>query len=95
MNLDVPIQHTAEVFNLLEGLLWLGIAVGFATAFCKTRSNVDLKAGAAVLFLTFGLSDFIEIQTGAWYRPWWLLAWKASNLVSLIIVYMLYRRRTE
>ena len=95
MCLDIAVRHAVEVFNLLEGLLWLGIAVGFASAFCTARSNADLKAGAAVLFLTFGLSDFVEIQTGAWYRPWWLLVWKASNLMGLIIVYVLYRRRAE
>lgn len=95
MSLDTTIQHTVAVFNLLEGLLWLSIAAGFTLALCKARSNADLKAVAAVLFLTFGLSDFVEIQTGGWYKPWWLLAWKASNLIGLVIVYILYRRRSE
>jgi hypothetical protein len=95
MSLDNTIQHAVAVFNLLEGLLWLGIAAGLTWRLCRDRSNADLKAVAALLFLTFGLSDFVEIQTGGWYKPRWLLAWKASNLVGFVIVYAMYRRRSR
>ncbi len=95
MSLDNTIQHAVAVFNLLEGLLWLAIAAGLTWRLCRDRSNADLKVVAALLFLTFGLSDFVEIQTGGWYKPWWLLAWKASNLVGFVIVYAMYRRRSR
>jgi hypothetical protein len=86
-------QHAFFVFNLCEGLLWLAIALGFAFVYRKRRQNADLMVAAGLLFMTFGLSDFVEIQTGGWYKPWWLLAWKASNLVGFVMVYLLHRRR--
>jgi hypothetical protein len=48
---------------------------------------------AALLFLVFGISDFVEITTGGWYKPWWLLLWKASCLVGFVIVHTFFRRR--
>ncbi|MBE7458640.1 MAG: hypothetical protein KJ057_17160 [Phycisphaerae bacterium] len=35
-------------------------------------------------FLAFGASDVVEADTGAWWRPWWLLAWKAACLAVLL-----------
>ncbi len=93
MTTEALVQRAFSIFNLCEGLLWIGIALGFAFVYRKRRQNADLMAAAALLFMTFGLSDFVEIQTGGWYKPWWLLAWKASNLVGFIVVYVLHRRR--
>jgi len=93
MTLETVLQHAFTIFNFCEGLVWLAIAVGFAVVFRKRRQNADLMAAAGLLFMTFGMSDFVEIQTGGWYKPWWLLAWKASNLAGLAAVYVLYRRR--
>jgi hypothetical protein len=39
-----------------------------------------------LLFAFFGLSDLVEVTTGAWWRPWWLLAWKAACLLGLIAI---------
>ena len=39
---------------------------------------------AAVLLIAFGISDLIEIQTGAWWRPPELLIFKGLCLVGLI-----------
>lgn len=93
MTPEAFVQHVFSVFNLCEGLLWLGIAVGFGFVYHKRRQNAALMAAAGLLFMTFGLSDFVEIQTGGWYKPWWLLAWKAFNLLGFIVVYLLHRRR--
>lgn len=59
--------------NYLEACLWWALAV---VAFFKAPAGARtvLVAGLAA----FGLSDVVEVQTGAWYRPWWLLAWKAA-----------------
>jgi hypothetical protein len=32
----------------------------------------------------FGLSDLVESQTGAWWTPWWLFAWKALCVLGLL-----------
>jgi len=86
-------ETTFTVFNACEGVLWVGIAIGFGVVFARRRQDADLMLAAGLLFLTFGISDFVEIRTGGWYKPWWLLAWKASNLLAFVAVYALFRRR--
>lgn len=84
------------VFNLAEGILWIGTGLGFAVALCRSRADMRLKAAACLLFVAFGISDFVEIGTGAWYKPWWLLAWKAACVGGLLAVLVLrQRRRTQ
>jgi hypothetical protein len=94
LTLETVTQHVFNFFNICEGVLWIGIALGFAFVYGRRRQNGDLMAAAGLLFATFGLSDFVEIQTGGWYKPWWLLAWKSPNLLGLAIVYALFRRRS-
>lgn len=53
----------------------LGFALGAVRHTGPARARCVL---AAVTFAAFGLSDVVEVQTGAWYRPWWLFAWKAA-----------------
>ena len=84
-----------RLFNLAEGALWIGIGFGFAVALWRRRADRGLKAAACLLFVAFGISDFIEIRTGAWYKPWWLLAWKAANVAALALVLVLFRRRAK
>jgi hypothetical protein len=92
---DVLLQSVFYAFNLCEGLLWGGIAVGFAVVFIRKRKNPDLMLASGLLFLAFGISDFVEIRTGGWYKPWWLLLWKASCLLGFAFVYALFRRRKK
>jgi hypothetical protein len=82
-----------SVFNVCEGLLWIGIAVGFALVYGRKRENGDLMLASGLLFLAFGISDFVEIWTGGWYRPWWMFLWKATTLGGFILVYVLFRIR--
>ncbi|CAN5450441.1 hypothetical protein BH23VER1_BH23VER1_03900 [soil metagenome] len=70
-------MHTA--FNLAEGVLW--ILVAFITLRLPARSRRE-RLVVFVAFFAFGVSDFIEIQTGAWWRPWWLLAMKAACFLA-------------
>ena len=41
---------------------------------------------AAVTFCAFGVSDIVEVETGAWWRPWWLLVWKGLCIVVLLVL---------
>jgi len=86
-------ERVFVVFNVCEGLLWIGIAAGFAVVWQRKRRNGDLMLAAGLLFLAFGISDFVEIHTGAWFRPWWLLVWKGSALAGLAVVHVAFRRR--
>jgi hypothetical protein len=35
-------------------------------------------------FICFGISDVVETRTGGWYKPWWMLVWKVSNVILIL-----------
>lgn len=83
-----------QTTNALEAGLWAIIACGFAwqairSAESSTRKRCVIAASA---FLVFGVSDAIEISTGAWWRPWWLLLMKAACVFTLSGLFLEYRR---
>lgn len=84
-----------EIVNYIEAGLWGLFAVGFAV---RTRRAGEARGRcliAACAFLFFGLSDVVEAHTGAWWRPWWLLAWKASCLLVFLLLVIDRHRRTR
>ena len=69
-------------FNLLEAAWWFIMAV-----VCGINSRGRWKTVgrvATILLLLFAVSDVIESQTGAWWRPWWLAVLKGFCIVGLI-----------
>jgi hypothetical protein len=92
-----------ETFNSIEAALWILIGVAFAVVGFATGLGVwhkgDEKGAstrkqtwiAAITFIVFGLSDIVEIRTGAWWRPWWLLVWKALCVITLLVLLLMYR----
>ena len=81
-------------FNFWEAWLWFACAGVLALrALPAGRPHRQLSVYAALAFLLFGLSDLVEIRTGAWWRPWWLLTWKGACLVAFAALYYAYRRR--
>jgi hypothetical protein len=61
-----------------EACLWWIIAI-----ICPAkRARRSLLTGIALI--SFGASDVVEAQTGAWWRPWWLLAWKGACVVAIL-----------
>ena len=87
-----------KVFNLVEGVIW--IAIGIALIW-KSRSLERARSPAilaGVTFILFAVSDFIEIRTGSWYQPAWLLLWNVTcvaSLVSCLIWYLALRRKQD
>lgn len=82
--------------NYLEAGLWL--IVGGACLIYALRSDTRQRGDAtlaAVTFALFGLSDVVEVQTGHWARPWWLLAWKAACVATLLLLYVRHARRSK
>jgi len=71
--------------NILEGILWLSIA---GAILIRNHGKKGLRRGlanrAAVAFFWFGISDFIEVSTGAWYKPLGLLVLKAACVGALL-----------
>lgn len=80
-------------FNWVEALVW-GLAA-LAVFWMTRRSPAPVRRLgrlAAAAYLAFGASDIVEVRTGAWYDPWWLLAWKAACVAVLVGCLILYRR---
>ena len=83
------------VANQVESALWLTIAVVMIVRTLR-RDHVRLECVvAAVAFTCFGVSDLVEATTGAWWRPWWLLVWKAACVATLLFLLNRYLARRK
>lgn len=72
-------DELARQYNPFEAALWTAFALGFAVEAVRTRAARRRWAGVlAIGFLAFGFSDYLEIQTGAWWRPVGLLVLKVT-----------------
>lgn len=84
--------------NLIEGMFWVVLAI-VHMLWSRSHSLGDRSARVLFAFLVaFGISDWVEMFTGAWWRPWWLLAWKAvcvGCFAAMITRYFLIRRAHE
>lgn len=81
-------------FNFFEGLLWLGLsAIFFKIKVFKKQPDKKADYIVAVLLIFFGISDFIEMKTGAWWKPLWLLGWKGINLFALIFTFFKFYKK--
>jgi len=83
-----------ETANYVEAALWMIMGLGFVIAgsrYAARRRRRFFLVG--VTLIVFGASDVVETQTGAWWRPWWLLAWKGFCLVALGAFAVAYFRR--
>jgi hypothetical protein len=82
-----------EIANYLEAGVWLTMSIFSATRAARTkRASLWLLALALLLFAA---SDVVEAQTGAWYRPWWLLLWKGVCVIVFLAILLphVYRQR--
>jgi hypothetical protein len=79
--------------NLIEAGFWFVFATAVAIgASSQGRSIKSLGMAASLISLLFGISDLVESRTGAWWRPWWLLAWKALCVAGLVLCFLRYRQ---
>lgn len=79
--------------NLIEAGLWFAVALVWLLK--SIQANRPLRfifAFLAIAFLAFGISDLIESQTGAWWRPLWLLCLKGTCVVSFVLGFAAYYR---
>lgn len=80
--------------NYVEAGLWLTIGViSLAVALRRTGRVRGRCLLLAVTMFTFGPSDVVEAQTGAWWTPWWLLVWKGVCLLALLALFTEYAVR--
>ncbi|MEQ8754129.1 MAG: hypothetical protein RID09_11510 [Coleofasciculus sp. G1-WW12-02] len=79
--------------NYIEAGIWIAIALGFGVRIIRRSGTERYQALMAFLtFFFFGLSDIIEVQTGAWWRPWWLFVWKSLCVFSMAALLINYLR---
>lgn len=77
-------SEKVDMFNYGEAVLWLGISFLFLfRVFRKNAVHRDLHLILVIGFFAFGISDLVEVQSGAWWRPWWLLLWKTACVAVL------------
>lgn len=82
------------IFNCAEGAFWLILGVMFFLRKKKIRSELRKPyLVAAITFILFSGTDFVEMGTGAWYDPPWLLAWNLLCVASLILCFFWYVNR--
>jgi hypothetical protein len=93
MILMSAIDPTFVLSNRIEAGLWIVIAVAMAVAAWRRRHVRRDCVVAAVAFALFGISDVVETHTGAWWSPWWLLAWKAVCVLALLVLLKRYLNR--
>ncbi|MBI9016487.1 MAG: hypothetical protein JEZ07_04410 [Phycisphaerae bacterium] len=81
---NILAYNACQSYNLIEAFIWFGFG-----GFCmfKLRKTVAaLKFNQMMLaigFVAFGISDLVEIRTGSWWHPWWMLLWKATCLIVI------------
>jgi len=79
--------------NYSEALIWFLLAIGFAVNAGKTSGRTRInRLITTLIFLLFGGSHIVEVQTGAWWSPWWLFVWKATCILSMVILFWVYLR---
>ena len=82
-----------KLYNEFEVVLWIGISL---VILWRSRrlpvAQVRIARVAALAFFLFGISDAVEVRTGAWWTPWWLFAWKAACVGAFAVCWWKYRR---
>ena len=85
------ITTSVDWFNVFEILLWTSLgAVLFVRACTQQTGRLVYLSGTCVL-LAFAGSDAVELVSGAWWRPWWLLVWKTICIGALFAVFVRLR----
>lgn len=75
-----------KTFNFIEGIYWLALGI-----FVLTLSKIifqkykKLALFTSLVLILFSITDFIEIETGAYWTPWWLLVWNIICILGLTL----------
>lgn len=87
-----------QVANYVEAGVWGVIGIACLLPAVKVVWSRRQRWLAFGTFIAFGLSDIVEAHTGAWWRPAWLLGWKAvciATALGLIVAAVRNRKKKE
>jgi hypothetical protein len=94
-----PVAASSDFFrtgNYAEAVLWILVAAVFGVFAIRRRGPARRRCAiAVVVFFLFGMSDVVEVQTGAWWRPWWLFIWKTLCVLAMLGLLCDYLRRRQ
>jgi len=80
-----------DIFNIIEMFFWLVSGTLLIIYSLKKTSRRKIHAAAAgITLIVFGITDIMEIFTGCWWEPWWLLGLNALCIFNLIIIYLTF-----
>ncbi len=86
-------MNITQTFNIIEGVFWIVVALFFLVPTLRSgEKHRWFCLFGALVFIAFGLSDFYEVHTGAWWKPWQLLLWKAACIVGIVVTVVWYVR---
>ncbi len=77
-------MNIESIGNVLEAGLWFLIGTALAVRAWRSQPARLAKWVLPGAFVLFGISDLIEAQTGAWWRPSWLLVLKLSCVMVFV-----------
>ena len=87
------LDNIEETGNLIEAVFWIIAGLGMALAtLVRGKGLRTLGFTTSVVLALFGISDLVEAKTGAWWRPPWLLFWKAGCIIALCACATAYYR---
>ena len=84
--MDTTLVNFHSVGNAFEAVLWFLIATVLFVVGFRSDTNRNRYWLIAAVLIAFGFSDLVEIRTGAWWQPWWLLTWKGICVVLFVLL---------
>ncbi len=88
--LDHAALSIHALFNYVEAGLWFVMAFALVL---RGRMGRPWRWLLPLAFAAFGISDLIEVQTGAWWEPWWLFVMKAVCVLVFLLAWRALRRQ--
>ncbi len=83
-----------RIANYVESGVWVLVAIGIVWwGFRRANWRRRPVICAAIVLVAFGGSDIVEADTGAWWRPWWLLLWKSLCILLFLVAILRARKR--
>jgi succinate-acetate transporter protein len=86
-------------FNLFEAIVWFLMSLFFLLSAYRKKIVAGQKkifVFLSVIFVIFGISDLIEMRTGHWSKPLWLLLLKIGCVIGIFIgIAIIYMRKKK